>query len=122
MLLSLIALNMVISDYKTVQAVFQTGMNPGMAVRLEQDTVNAMKVAMQEFLPNFVEHDMKLPSEYHYAFGPKWFEWVFDYSQIAYTDANFDIKDIVMVMIRQYDQPMLKVDFPSFKEWKITAL
>jgi hypothetical protein len=59
------------------KTVYSNGMNPGMALRLEEDTVMAFKKAMVEFLPRYVNHDMKLPTEYHYTFGLlfDWLQW-----------------------------------------------
>ena len=33
------------------QSKFQTQMNPGMAIRLEQKTIEAWKTSMKDFLP-----------------------------------------------------------------------
>jgi hypothetical protein len=37
---------------------------PGLALRLNQQTINEFKKAMEEFLPHFVDADLKLPTEF----------------------------------------------------------
>ena len=41
-------------------------MSPGMKVRLEEKTTNAMKNNLQKFLPRFIPMDKDLPTEYDY--------------------------------------------------------
>ena len=129
LLISILSLNMIVTDYKSVvhaaKSEFKTGMNPGMAIRLEQQTVEAMKRAMQEFLPNYVQHDIGLPKTAEYAIRPwdiSWLSWEWNWTDITYSQPNFDIKDIVFLMVNKYDEPMLKIDFPSLKQWKINAM
>jgi hypothetical protein len=103
-------------------------MNPGFAIRLEQKTVDGLKTAMQEFLPNYIEHDAKMPSEYDYKIGleagvlPDLFTWKYHWQNIKYSDARFDFRDIKLVLNNALGAQMLKVDFPALKEWKIDAL
>jgi hypothetical protein len=131
MLITLIASSSMISDYNTVRSdavVESTGMNPGMAVRLEQATFVAFKNAMQDFLPNYIEHDFGLPTEYDYQVGLEagpltdFLTWKYHWTDIKYTDANFDFRDVKLVLNRQFAEPMMKVDFPALREWKINAL
>jgi|DEB0MinimDraft_12_1074336.scaffolds.fasta_scaffold199707_1 hypothetical protein len=115
---------MIVSDYTTVQSAYSNGMNPGMAIRLEQKSVDKFKNAMQQFLPKYVEHDMKLPTEYSYKIGflADVFTWTYKWTNIKYSTPTFDIKDIKFQLNRMYEQPMIKIDFPALKEWKITAI
>jgi len=55
--------------------VYSNGMNPGMALRLEEDTILSWKRAMIEFLPRYINHDLKMPTDYHYTFGLL-FDWL----------------------------------------------
>lgn len=66
-----------------------------MALRLEEDTILAWKRAMVEFLPRYVNHDLKMPTEYHYTFGLlfDWLTWEVDWKNITYEYGEFDIKD-----------------------------
>ena len=51
-----------------------------------------------------------------------WLSWDWHWTDITYDVPNFDIKDIIFLMVRKFDQPMLKIDFPAVKEWKINAM
>lgn len=108
--------------------VEDTGVNPGLAIRLEQSTFDAFKGAMQDFLPKYIEHDAQLPQNYDYTIGldiPPFTEFLtykIHWDKIRYSDARFDFKDIKLVLNNAYDMQMLKVDFPALKEWKIDAL
>jgi len=42
-------------------------MNPGMALRLEQSTVDAFKRSISDFLPHYVYSDMLLPEYEKYT-------------------------------------------------------
>jgi len=44
-------------------------MNSGMALRLEQKTINSWKSAMQNFLPHYINADLALPDNYKYHVG-----------------------------------------------------
>ena len=107
-----------------VQSVYQNGMNPGMAIRLEQKSFDAFKSAAQDFLPRYISNDMDLPKEYEYKFGflTEWLTWSFKWHNIKYSDASFDFKDVKLILNREYDKQMLKIDFPALKKWEISAL
>ena len=115
---------MFISDYNSVQSAFHTGMNPGMALRLEKQSIDSVKRAMQEFLPKYVEHDMNLPDHYQYQFGfiADVFTWHYKWTDIKYSKPNFDINDIKIDLANTFERPVVKIDFPALKEWKINAL
>jgi len=75
-------------------------------------------------LPKYIEHDLKLPTEYSYKIGflTEFFTWHYHWTNIKYSQPTFDIKDIKFLLTRMYDQPMIKIDFPALKEWKISAI
>ena len=79
-----------------IQAAYQRNMNPGMAVRLEQDTVDKMKLAMARFIPQYTHLDAHLPSKLNYDFdwGLGLLDWNFTWSDIKYSKPKLDIKDI----------------------------
>ena len=51
---------------------YTNGMNPGMAMRLEEQTVFALQRALQEFLPHYIEYDWDKPDDYKYVFTALW--------------------------------------------------
>lgn len=108
----------------TVQSAYKTGMNPGIAVRLEQASVDAFKNAMQDFLPKYVEHDLKLPTQYSYKFGflADFLTWHYKWTNIKYSKPTFDIRDIKFQLVKTLEQPVIKFDFPALKKWTISAL
>lgn len=99
-------------------------MNPGMALRLEQDTIQAWKKAMVEFLPHYINHDIELPKKYSYTVGLlfDFLTWQIDWRDIEYEMGDFDIRDCQFGMVNQFNTPMLKVAFPALKHWKIHAM
>jgi len=105
LLIALLVSHTIISDVSTVQSVYTNGMNPGMAVRLEQKSIDSFKRAMQEFLPKYISNDAVLPTEYSYTVGliADFLTWKFTWRDIKYSDAVFDINDIKLVLNRMYD-------------------
>jgi len=99
-------------------------MNPGMALRLEQDTIQAWKKAMVEFLPHYINHDIELPNKYSYTVGLlfDFLTWKIDWRDIEYEMGEFDVRDCQFGMVNQFNTPMLKVAFPALKHWKIHAM
>ena len=69
-----------------VQSAYNQGMNPGMQLRLEQQTINAFKKAMETFLPHYINVDMQLPTTYHYEFGLFFnlLKWKINWTNIEY--------------------------------------
>jgi len=67
-------------------------MNPGMQVRLEQDTLDALKQSLGKFLPEYINHDLDiLPREYEFEFGLffEFLTWHFRYTDIKYSQGQF---------------------------------
>ena len=77
-------------------AEYVSGMNPGMIMRIEQHSINQVKNAMQEFLPHYLNFDMKLPTEYEYSFSLLFdlLVWNVKWTNISYSEAQLDINDI----------------------------
>jgi hypothetical protein len=99
-------------------------MNPGMQLRMEQSTLTSMRSAMSEFLPEYINADLKLPDEYHYEFG-LFFEilsYTVDWTNITYSDIDLDVDDIQLELTRGYDLSLIKFDFPAVKHWEIDAM
>lgn len=99
-------------------------MNPGMALRLEQKTINSWKRAMQGFLPHYINFDLNLPKQYTYHVGLlfDFLTWTIEWTDIEYEMGTFDFTKIKMDLVSSFSQPMMKIDFPAFKEWKIHAV
>lgn len=70
-----------------------------MMLRLDQSSVNGFRDAMAKFLPHYVDDDYELPTELEYKVGLGrmlfgFFNWDVLWTNIKYTDSDFDIKDI----------------------------
>jgi hypothetical protein len=104
-------------------ASYYTGYNPGMKLRLEQDTLDSLKLVMDKFLPNYIEHDLNLPSSFHYELPMPldFLSWKIDWTDIVYDTPTLDIKDVKLELTRGYDLGLIKVDFPALKKWEIDA-
>jgi hypothetical protein len=79
-----------------IQAAYTKNMNPGMAIRLEQDTIDKMQHAMARFMPQYTHLDAHLPTELGYDFnwGLGLLSWNFLWTNITYSKPQLDIKDI----------------------------
>ena len=103
---------------------FSRGMNPGMALRLEQKTIDAFKRSMQDFFPHYVVADMNLPTEemYHFSWLFGYVQWTVQWTYITYDIPKFDIQDIQFKLTDELGVPEIVVDLPALKEWKIRAV
>jgi len=104
-----------------VQSAYNQGMNPGMQLRLEQQTINSFKRAMEEFLPHYINVDMKLPQSYHYEFGLFFnlLQWKITWTDIEYSNVDLDIADVEISLTRSFDKSLISVKFPAIKHWEI---
>jgi len=125
-LIVLFVSQMAINTHNEVQvrAAYTSGMNPGMQLRMEQKTLDAFKKAMTKFLPNYVNHELPLPKNYHYEFGLFFdmLSYTIDWTDITYTDIDLDVKDVKLELSRGYDLSLIKFDFPAVKKWEIDAM
>lgn len=98
-------------------------MNSGMALRLEQKTINSWKSAMQSFLPHYINADLALPNtyKYHVGFLFDFLTWTVEWENIVYDKGKFDFTDIKFDLVSSFAEPMMKIDFPVFKEWSMEA-
>jgi hypothetical protein len=71
-------------------------MVPGMALRLEQGTVNAFKRSIKDFLPHYVYQDMLLPGYMKHTVGAFFdlIQWTIEWKDITYSVPKFDIEDV----------------------------
>ena len=85
-----------------IEAKYSVGMNPGIMVRLEQNTINQFKNAMEQFLPHYMNFDVNLPHEYHNKFNLFFdsFRMSLDWNNITYSDVDLDIADIQLELKR----------------------
>jgi hypothetical protein len=106
-----------------VQAAFNTTMNPGMIVRLEQSSINSVKRAMEEFLPHYINVDLDLPKTYHYEFGLFFnlLQWKITWTDIEWSNVDLDIADVKIQLTRSFDKALMSVKFPAVKHWEIDA-
>jgi len=124
-LIGLLATSTIIehTHHLQTQAKFELYNNPGMQIRLEQDTMNALKAAMSRFLPEYVSHDMGLPTEYEFEFGLffKFLTWTFTFTDITYTHPDLEIAKVKVLFTNGFDRPLLKIDFPAIKHLEINT-
>lgn len=48
--------------------------------------------------------------------------WKFKWENITYTTPELDVQDIQLKLVRSYDKPQIKFDFPAVKLWEIHAI
>jgi hypothetical protein len=110
-------------DLQMVQAAYTKDMFPGMALRLEQKTLDSLKRAMKNFLPHYFNADINFPKNYEFDFGLpiKMFTYHAHWTNIQYSKAELDIEDVKIKLVKNYETPLLKVDLPVMKKWEISA-
>ena len=88
-------LSLVVIMISTAQAEFKVGMDPGMAIRIEQGTMNAMKSALKDLLPKVAKHKVGLPSNFHYKVGlfVDWLSYHVNITDINYDDIELNVED-----------------------------
>lgn len=106
-----------------VVSAYDSGMRPGMQLRLEQRTINSFKRAMETFLPHYFNFDLQFPNHYHYDFGILFdlIEWQIDWTDITYTRAELNVGDTEINFEEYIDKHTLHVKFPAIKHWEINA-
>ena len=97
-MICLLSINQVVEINKEVSATeYQKFMNPGIQVRLEEQTINQMKKAMSRFLPQYFNSgDLNLPTEeeFHFTLFLEFLTWQYKLTNIEYYNATLDIKDV----------------------------
>ena len=95
-----------------------------MQLRMEQKTLDAFKKSMKRFLPQYVNTDLNLPTEYHYEFGLflDILSYEVDWTNITYSEIDLDVADVKLELTRGYDLSLVKFDFPAVKKWEIDAM
>ena len=78
---------------------------------------------MQSFLPHYINADLDLPKtyQYHVGFLFDFLTWTVNWTNIKYDVGTFDFKDIKFDLVSSFAEPMMKIDFPAFKSWKMEA-
>ena len=64
-------------------------MNPGIQVRLEEKTMDALRFAMDRFLPKYVEQDLPFPSEYSIPMHLFFMNYALEFKDIKYEHEVF---------------------------------
>ena len=71
----------------TVEAIWYSGMNPGMMLRVDRSSVNSMKKVFGKYLPNKLAIDLELPDSYMYDYNKIWgLEFRFTYKEMSYSE------------------------------------
>ena len=95
----------------------------GIAMRVEQNSLNQFKSAMGRFLPDFIMFDLGLPESKQYnlwaLFGL--IDYTFTWTEITYENPSFDLVDTTINFHNTFGFEVLKMNFPTLKEWKIHA-
>ena len=91
-MLMIIASHAILDIYRETSQVqaanYKNGMNPGMLLKLDITSIDAMKMVFGEFLPKYLMVDMNLLHEYSYAakfFQIPGLEWDIAWSNIKYS-------------------------------------
>lgn len=79
---------------------------------------------MSDFLPEYVNADLNLPTEYHYEFGLflDILSYQVDWTNITYSNIDLDVDDIKLEFTKNYEISLMKFDFPAVKSWEIDAM
>lgn len=97
--------------------------NTGIVMRVEQNSLNQFKGAMTRFLPDFIMFDIGLPENYTFELNMLWglIDYNFTYTDITYDRPIYDLDDTTINFHNVYGFEVLKMNFPTLKEWKLHA-
>jgi hypothetical protein len=48
-------------------------------------------------------------------------QWTFDWKNIKYKQADLDIKDVSLQLVKNADKALVSFKFPAIKHWEIDA-
>lgn len=79
---------------------------------------------MNGFLPHFLNYDVKMPDElvYDWALFKNYFKWHFKFYEIQVDHAEFDIRKTQCAFNDIPGVPMIDINLPGLKHWKMDAL
>ena len=94
---------------------------PGMGLRIVQKTVDELKNSLQKFLPHYLEYDLDLSKKTEWDLSMLMGFWTyhFIFENVRYDIPNLDLYDTKFRFTNMFDHPMLKVNCPALKSWKI---
>ena len=104
---------------------WRKGMNPGMMLRVDEYSVDAMKNVIARYLPTYVNSGLNLPRNYTYEYNSyiPGFSWAIDYQDIVYTDFDLNMSEVKFELTRMEDKMgNINMDFPALHYWAISAI
>lgn len=74
-------------------------------------------------MPHYLNVDAKLPPSASYNLKTMWglINYTFEWTDVTYDTGEFDFMDIQIDLMSSYSTPMIMMDFPTLKEWKMHA-
>lgn len=78
-------------------------------------------MSMQKFLPHFLTYDIDLnkKTELDMSMMMGWWVYHFIFEDVRYDIPKLDMRDTKIRFTDMFDHPMLKVNIPALKSWKI---
>jgi len=107
--------------------LYRKGMNPGMMLRVDEYSVNAMKSVLSRYLHKELSEtpfDL-MPTDYHYKYNSRipGASWAFDFTNIEYSDLDLRMEDIKFDLTRMDTTwGEIKMDCPALKYWAISGV
>ena len=103
-------------------ATWWAGLNPGVKLRVDQRSVDATKRVLSKFLPKYLNIDLELPKEFNFGYESKiGLDWDIQWTDIIYSEIDLAMDEVKFELTQQFDEGLLKFDFPALKHWEITA-
>lgn len=118
---------LLVSSFESAQAdIWRKGMNPGMMLRVDELSINAMRSVIQRYVSKELyetPYDL-LPHKYRYNYKSRipGMSWELILDDIKYSDLDLNLEDIKFDLTRMDGTwGEIKMDVPSLKYWAIDA-
>lgn len=100
-------------------------MNPGMMLRVDEYSVDAMKQVFEKYLPNYVESSIDMPKNFTYEYNT-WvpgMSFAIDWEDISYTDFDLHMEEVSFELTREINQfGAINMKFPAIHHLTIQAI
>lgn len=110
----------------SLASFYHPGMNPGMMLRIDQTSIDALKRVCERYLPNYFNVDLEIPEQYYYHFDSSVtdsLDWSISWTDIQYSNFDLDMEDVVFELseAKVMHHSLIKFDFPALRFFEISG-
>ena len=105
----------ILASVSAVYSDWKAGQNPGMMLRVDEESISGLKVALKDFLPHYLNADLRFNDYYKFDVGlgdilGGLFTWHCEWYDIHYDPATWNFDDLIVNMTKNeiYDMPFVQ--------------